>query len=122
MNNNNSYPLVADLFLLFSRSTPWLILYSLRRKEMTLSEISKSLGTTQKAVLPELRALQRKDILGSFNRSRKTYYRLADARILQAFDLIHKISRRKVKQAEAKSPAPKPPGFPGDAGHESTSG
>jgi DNA-binding transcriptional ArsR family regulator len=108
-NNNNSYPLIADLFLLFSRSTPWLILYSLRRKGMTLSEISKSLGMTQTAVLPELMALQRKDILVSFNRSQKIFYRLADDRILQAFDLIHKISQRKVKQAEAKRPELKTP-------------
>jgi predicted transcriptional regulator len=94
-DNNNCYPMIADLFQLFSRSASWMILYSLRRKVMTLSEISKSLGMTQKAVLPELMALQRKDILVSFNRSQETYYRLADARILQAFDLIHKNSQRK---------------------------
>lgn len=105
-NNDNSYPLIADLFQLFSRSIPWLILYSLRHKGMTFSEISKSLRMTQKAVLPELLALQRKDILVSFNRSQKTYYRLADALILQAFDLIHKICQRKVKHAETKSPEP----------------
>ena len=119
-NNENSDPLVADLFLLFSRSTPWLILYSLRRKEMTLSEISKSLAVTQKAVLPELMALQRKNILVSFHRSQETYYRLTDARILNAFDLIHKISQRRVKQAETESP--KTSEFPGDAGHESIAG
>jgi predicted transcriptional regulator len=106
-DNDKSYPMIADLFLLFSRPTPCLILYSLRRKGMILSEISKSLGMTQKAVLPELMALQRKDILVSFNRSQETYYCLADARILQAFDLIHKISQRKVKQAETQSPEPK---------------
>jgi predicted transcriptional regulator len=121
-NNENSDPLVADLFLLFSRSTPWLILYSLRRKGMTLSEISRSLGVTQKAVLPELMALQRKNILLSFHRYKETYYRLADARILKAFDLIHKISQRRVKQSETESPQPKISEFPGDTGHESIAG
>jgi predicted transcriptional regulator len=107
-NNDNSYPLIADLFLLFSRSTPWLILYSLRRKGMTLSEISKSLGMAQKAVLPELMALQRKDIVISYTRFQKTYYRLSDKRIFQALDVICKISKKRVAKAGTKRPACKP--------------
>jgi predicted transcriptional regulator len=104
-NNDKSGSMIADFFLLLSRSTPWLILHSLRRKGRTLSEISKSLRMTQKAALPELIALQDKDILISFSKSQKTFYRLADDRILQALDRIHKVSQRKVKQAETKSPA-----------------
>ena len=98
--NDKSYPLLADLFLLFSNSAPWLILYSLRQKAMTLSEISKSLGMTQKAVLPELMALQKKDILYSYIRSHKTFYRLTDVRILKAFDLIQTAADKKAQQAE----------------------
>ena len=101
------HSIMADLFLLFSRSTPLMILYSLRRKSMTLSEISESLRMAQKAVLPELLALQRKDILVSFSKSQKTFYRLADARILRAFDRIHDISLRIAKQAETQIPTHK---------------
>jgi predicted transcriptional regulator len=97
------YPVIADLFLLFSRSTPLWILYSLRRKAMTLSEISKSLNLTQKAVLPELIEMGGKDMLVSFSKSQKTYYRLADNSILQVLDLIHKVSQKKVSQMEARS-------------------
>jgi predicted transcriptional regulator len=99
-NYMKSYSGLADLFRLFSKSVIWPILHSLRNKGMTLSEISKKLRMTQKAVLPELMALQSKDILISFSKSQQTYYRLADDRILQALDLMHKIFRRKVKKAE----------------------
>jgi len=104
-DNNKTLFLIADLFRLFSRSTPLKILHSLRDKGMTLSEISKSLQMTQKAVLPELTVLQSKDILASFSRSQKTFYRLADEPILGAMDLIHKISLKRARQSETKSPA-----------------
>jgi hypothetical protein len=101
---DKSHTMIADLFFLFSRSTPLLILYSLRRTARTLPEISKSLKMTQKAVLPELMELRIKDVLVSFSKSQKTYYRLADNRILQALDLILKVSQKKVKQADTRSP------------------
>jgi predicted transcriptional regulator len=107
-NHIKPYSGLADFFLLFSNSITWPILHSLRKKGMTLSEISKNLKMTQKAVLPELMALQSKDILISFNKSHQTYYRLADDRILQALDLIHKFCQRKVKQSEINGPARKP--------------
>jgi predicted transcriptional regulator len=82
---------------LFARSTPWMIIDLLRHKEKTLSGISKSLKIAPNKVLSELVALQKKDMLVSFNRSQETFYCLSDDRILQAFDLIHKISQRKIK-------------------------
>jgi DNA-binding transcriptional ArsR family regulator len=106
-DNNKTLFLIADLFRLFSRSTPLKILHSVRDKEMTLSEISKSLQMTQKAVLPELTVLQNKDILASLSRSQKTFYRLADERILRAMDLINNISLKRARQSKIKNPAHK---------------
>jgi predicted transcriptional regulator len=106
-NHLKSYSGLADLFLLFSKSVICPILHSLRNKGMTLSEISKKLKMTQKAVLPELTALQSKDILISFSRSQRTYYRLADDRILQALDLMLEICQRKAKKTEINSPVRK---------------
>ena len=48
-----------------------------------------------------MRALQKKGVLISYSRSRKTIYRLADQRILQGMEIIDKISQRKAKQADA---------------------
>jgi hypothetical protein len=104
-NHTETYSGLADFFLLISNSITWLILHSLRNKGMTLPEISKNLKMAQKTVLPVLTVLQSKDILISFSKSHRTYYRLADDRILQAFDLMHKICQRKVKQAEISGPA-----------------
>jgi predicted transcriptional regulator len=100
---DKSHTMIADLFFLFSRSTPLRVLYLLRRKAMTLSEISKSLKLTQKAVLPELIALEIEDVLVSFSKSQRTYYRLSDNHILQVLDLVHKISQKKARQADTKS-------------------
>ena len=107
-NDRDSYAMLADLFLPFSNSLPWLILYSLRQKAMTLPAISSSLGMTRKAVLPELISLQKKDIVISFTEFQKTYYRLSDKRILQAFDVICKISKKRFAQAGTKRPTRKP--------------
>ena len=107
-NDKDDYSLLADLFLPFSSSIPWLILYSLRQNAMTLPAISNSMGMTQKAVLRELMALKKNNIVISCTRSQKTYYRLSDKRIFQAFDVICKISKKRVAQAGTKRPARKP--------------
>jgi DNA-binding transcriptional ArsR family regulator len=99
-----SYPTIAELFLLFSRSTPLRILYSLPHKGMTLSDISKSLKMPQKAILPELMELKNKEVLVSFCKLQKTYYRLADKRILQALDLVRQVSQKQAGQADAGGP------------------
>jgi hypothetical protein len=101
-NNNRSNSVIADIFLLFAGPTPWMIIDVLRHKEKTLSEISKSLKMPPDKVLSELVALQKKGMLVSFNRSQETFYCLSDDRILQAFDLVHIISQRKIRQARAK--------------------
>ena len=102
-NNNKSDAAITDIFLLFARSTPWMIIDLLRHKEKTLSEISKIFKMTEDMVLSELVALQKNDLLVSFIRSQKTFYCLSDDRILQAFDLIHKISQKKIRQAKTKN-------------------
>ena len=99
--------MTADLFQLFSQSTPLMIVCFLRRRKMTLPEISKNLRMPQKEILPELAALLNKNILVSFNRSQQTFYSLTDDGILRALDLIHKISQKKIIQAETASPAGK---------------
>jgi DNA-binding transcriptional ArsR family regulator len=101
-NYKISYSRPADFFLLCSSSNTWAILCSLRNKGMTLSEISKNLKMAQKVILPKLMALQSMDILVSFSKSQKTFYRLADDRILKALDLLHKISQRKAKNKTSK--------------------
>jgi predicted transcriptional regulator len=106
-NHEIPYSRLADFFLLCSNSITWPILCSLRKKGMTLSEISKNIKLAQKVILPQLMALQSMDILVSISKSQKTFYRLADDRILKALDLLHKTSQRKAKQSETQNPARK---------------
>jgi predicted transcriptional regulator len=97
-----SYSRIADFFLLCSNSITWPILCSLRKKGMTLSEISKKIKMAQKVILPELMALQSMGILVSSSKSPKTFYCLADNRILKALDLLHNISQRKANSKSSK--------------------
>jgi hypothetical protein len=101
-NSNRSGSAIADIFRVFTKPTPWMIINLLRHKEKTLSEISKSLKLAGNKVLPELVSLQKKGMLISFNRSQQTFYCLSDDRILQAFDLIHKIAQQKIRQTKAR--------------------
>jgi hypothetical protein len=103
--NNILDAAIADIFLLFTRPTPWMIINLLRHKEKTLSEISKSLTIARNKAMSELVALQKKGMLVSFNRSHETYYCISDDRVLQTFDLIHKTSQRKIRQAKNKNSA-----------------
>jgi hypothetical protein len=107
-DHKKPYCELAEYFLLFSKSMTWPILHALCKKGMTLSEISKNLKMAQKAVLSELVVLQSKNILISFSKSHRIYYRLADDRIIKAMDLMHKICQRKVAQAGSNGPGRKP--------------
>jgi hypothetical protein len=106
-DDRNLYSRIADIFLLFSKSDSWRILYSFRNKARTLAQVAKDSRIPQKEILPELMALLKKDILVSYTRSQKTYYRLTDDRIFRAFDLIYKISRKNVEQTELREHVPK---------------
>jgi predicted transcriptional regulator len=55
---------------------------------MTAEEISKELGIGLNTALVKLNAMERKGILASRVRSQKTLYRVADLKILKAFDRI----------------------------------
>jgi hypothetical protein len=111
--HDNVSSLMADIFLLFSRSAPFMIVSLLRRKRMTLKEISKSLGITQKAALQALTILQAKGVLLFSSKAGNTSYRLADKGILSSLDLITKISKRKARQIPITNPINKAPNHSG---------
>ena len=75
-----------------------MILDIVRKKEMTSEEISKKLGIEPNTVVAKLKAMERKGILVSCVRSQNILYRVADSKILKAFDRILEIPARKLKQ------------------------
>jgi len=102
--DKNSYSGAANLFRLFSNIVPIRILYCLRQKGRTLSEISKSLKLSPGDILPWLSALQENGILVSRRGSRKIYHHLSDPEIVRSLDLVGRISREKLKPAKLKRP------------------
>jgi DNA-binding transcriptional ArsR family regulator len=86
--NDPSYLVAADFFLSFSKPASLLILNAVRKREMTAGEISQGLGIKPEAVSAQSNALQREGILASRIRSEQMLYRVADRRILKAFDRV----------------------------------
>jgi DNA-binding transcriptional ArsR family regulator len=87
-DDGKSYLAAADFFLFFSNPISLMILSVVRKKEMTAEEISKELGIGLNTALVKLNAMERKGILASRVRSQKTLYRIAELKILKAFDRI----------------------------------
>ena len=95
-------PSAAKIFRLFSRTTPWLIVESLRHNEMTILELSKTLKMTPSSVRRQLSGMQKTNILAPSNVIGKARYGLNDIRILKAIDLVNKIATKRIHKAEAR--------------------
>lgn len=78
---------LADLFRMFSDSTRIRILYALLDSEVSVTEISDSLGMTQSAISHQLRMLKDAKLV-RFRRDGKTLlYSLADEHVKTILDM-----------------------------------
>lgn len=100
-DNENSYLAVADLFLSLSSPIYLMILSSVRKEEMASEELSKKLGIEPKTAAAKLKSMERMGILASRARSHKIAYRVADLRLLEAFDRILEIPAKRLNKADS---------------------
>lgn len=78
---------VATLFKAFSSQTRIKILFVLKHKPLTVSEISKALDMSQSAISHQLNVLKMARLVAYEKEGRKTYYRLDDDHVHQIFEL-----------------------------------
>ena len=89
----------AEMCKVFSNATRLMILNILRESEMTVAAIAEKLGVPLGTVSPHLLMMKQRRVLLSRKQGTQVFYRLANPKMLQAFDLIRVILYEQMKQA-----------------------
>ena len=88
----------AEMCKVFSNATRLMVLNILRKSEMTVAAIAGKLGVALGTVSPHLLMMKRRRVLLSRKQGNQVFYRLANPKMLQAFDLIREILYEQIKQ------------------------
>ena len=88
----------AELCKVFSHSTRLMILNVLREEEMTVAAIADKLRIVMGTISPHLLMMKRQRVLVSRKQGNQVFYRLANPRMLQAFDLIRELLYEQMSQ------------------------
>lgn len=81
----------ADMCKVFSHPTRLEILNVLRAQEMPVTELARRLGVTIGNLSQHLNMMKQRRVLTSRKEANNVYYRLANPKVLGAFDLIREI-------------------------------
>ncbi|MBI4516002.1 MAG: winged helix-turn-helix transcriptional regulator [Deltaproteobacteria bacterium] len=90
----------AEMCKVLSNATRLMILNVLRESEMTVAAIAEQLGLALGTVSPHLLMMKQRRVLASRKQGNQVFYRLANPKMLQAFDLIREILYEQMKQHE----------------------
>ncbi len=90
----------AEMCKVFSNATRLMILNVLREQELTVAAIAGKLGVALGTVSPHLLMMKQRRVLVSRKQGNQVFYRLANPKLLQAFDLIREILYEQMKQHE----------------------
>jgi DNA-binding transcriptional ArsR family regulator len=88
----------AEMCKVFSHSTRLMILNVLREEEMTVAAIADKLRIVMGTISPHLLMMKRQRVLVSRKQGNQVFYRLANPRMLQAFDLIRELLYEQMSQ------------------------
>ncbi|MBI1745954.1 MAG: winged helix-turn-helix transcriptional regulator [Acidobacteria bacterium] len=88
----------AEMCKVFSNPTRLMILNVLRDTEMTVAALADKLGRAIGTVSPHLLMMKRQRVLVSRKQGNQVFYRLANARMLRAFDLIRDVLYEQMSQ------------------------
>ena len=90
----------AEMCKVFSNATRLRILNALRETEMPVAAIAEKLGVAPGTVSPHLLMMKQRQVLLSRKAGNQVFYRLANPKMLRAFDLIREILYEQMKQHE----------------------
>jgi ArsR family transcriptional regulator len=74
-----------------------LILYSLSKQSLNVSELSETLGITQPTTSRHLKVLRERGLVSAERNAQSIYYSLADPRIIQALDLLRAVLNERLE-------------------------
>ena len=88
----------AEMCKVFSNATRLMILNVLREAEMPVAAIAEKLWVAPGTVSPHLLMMKQRQVLLSRKVGNQVFYRLANPKMLQAFDLIREILYEQMTQ------------------------
>ncbi|MBI4455379.1 MAG: winged helix-turn-helix transcriptional regulator [Acidobacteria bacterium] len=81
----------ADMCKVFSHPTRLQILNVLREQELAVSDLAERLGVAMGNLSQHLNMMKQRRVLVSRKEGNNVYYRLANRKMLEAFDLIREV-------------------------------
>ena len=91
MKNENFYNLHAEMCKTISNPRRQAILDTIRKGEMTVSEIIKKTGISQANLSQHLSILRSKGVVNTRRDGNNVYYSLSNLKIIKAYDLISEV-------------------------------
>ena len=85
------FELHADICKVFSNAKRLEILNTLRDKEMTASELIEKIGLSKANLSQHMSILKSKGVVLTRRQGVNIYYRIANAKIIQAYDLMREV-------------------------------
>lgn len=98
------YTYHAEMCKVFSHPKRLELISLLREKEMSVNELSEKLGLTQANLSQHLAMMRERRILVSRKEGSAVYYRIANPRLFQAFDLLREILFEQIRHDAALIP------------------
>ncbi len=99
--DDDIYHYHAEMCKVFSHPKRLELINILREKEMGVTEIAQKLGLSQANLSQHLGMMRERHILVSRKEGSSVYYRIANPRLLQAFDLLREILFEQIRQDAA---------------------
>ena len=91
MKNENFYNLHAEMCKTISNPRRQAILDTIRKGEMTVSELIKKTGISQANLSQHLSILRSKGVVNTRRDGNNVYYSLSNLKIIKAYDLISEV-------------------------------
>ncbi len=91
----------AEMCKVFSHPKRLELINILRDKEMSVGELSQRLGLAIGNLSQHLTMMRQRHILASRKEGNVVYYRIANPRLLEAFDLLREIMFEQIRQDAA---------------------
>ena len=95
------YSYHADMCKVFSHPKRLELINLLREKEMSVGGLSEKLGLAPANLSQHLAMMRERRILVSRKEGNMVYYRIANPRLLEAFDLLREILFEQIRQDAA---------------------
>lgn len=81
----------AEMCKIFANPVRLMIINTLREREMSVAAVAERLGMALGSVSPHLLMMKQRRVLLTRKQGAQVFYRLANPKILEAFDLIREI-------------------------------